>query len=44
MAEWLRCSVSSHARSIGMGSNPVPGTFNHKPTANLAIRPSKVGE
>ena len=44
MAEWLRRSVSNHARSTRVGSNPVVGTINHKPTVNSAVHPSEVGK
>ena len=44
MAEWLWRSVSNHARSIRVGSNPVVGTANHKPTVNSAVHPSEVGK
>ena len=30
-------SLSNHARSTCVGSNPVVGTTNHKPTANSAV-------
>ena len=44
VAEWLRCSVSKHARSTRVGSNPFFGTTNHKPTVNSAVHPSEVGK
>ena len=44
VAEWLRCSVSNHARCTRVGSNPFVGTTNHKPTANSAVHPSEVGK
>ena len=42
--KWLRCDVSNLARSTSMGSNPVVGITNHKPTANSAVHPSEVGK
>ena len=44
MAKWLRHSVSNHATFIHVGSNPVVGTTNHKPTVNSAVHPSEVGK
>ena len=44
VAEWLRRSVSNHARSTRVGSNPVVGTINHKPIDNSAVHPSDVGK
>ena len=44
VAEWLRRSVSNHARFARVGSNPVVGTTNHNPTANSAVHPSEVGK
>ena len=44
MAEWLRRSVSNHARSTCVGSNPVVGATNHKPTVNSGVHPSEVGK
>ena len=47
VAEWLRRSVSNHAGSTRVGSNPVVGTTSHKPTANstqLFILPRSVNE
>ena len=44
VAEWLMRSVSNHARSTRVGSNPVVGTTNHKPTVNSTVHPSKVGK
>ena len=44
VAEWLRRSVSNHARSTRVGSNPVVGTTNHKPTVNSAVHPFEVGK
>ena len=44
VAEWLRCSVSNHVRSIRVGLNPVFGTTNHKPTVNSAVHPPEVGK
>ena len=44
VAKWLRRSVSNHARSTRVGSNPVIGTTNHKPTVNSAVHPSEVGK
>ena len=44
MAEWLRPSLSNHVRSPCVGSNPVVGTTNHKPTVNSAVHPSDVGK
>ena len=41
---WLRRSVSNLVRSTCVGSNPVVGTTNHKPTANSAAHPSEVGK
>ena len=43
-SEWLRRSVSNHARFSRVGSNPVIGTTNDKPTANSAVHPSEVGK
>ena len=43
VAEWLRRSVSNHARSTRVGSNPVVGTTTHKPKVNSAVHPSEVG-
>ena len=40
----LRRSVSNHARSTGVGSNPVLGTTSRKPTVNSAAHPSEVGK
>ena len=37
MAKWLRCSISNHVRSTRVGSNPVVGATNHKPTVNTLI-------
>ena len=42
VAEWLRRGVSNHVRSTRVGSNPVVGTTNHKPTVNSAVHPSEV--
>ena len=42
VAEWLRLSASNHARSTRVGSNPVVGTTNHKPTVNSAVHPSEM--
>ena len=39
VAEWLRCNVS-----YLVGSHPVVGTTNHKPTANSAVHPFEVCE
>ena len=44
LAEWLRHSVSDHARSTRVGLNPIVGTTNHKPAVNSAVHPSKVGK
>ena len=44
VAEWLRRSVWNHARSTRVGSNPVVGITNHKPTANSGVHPSEVGK
>ena len=44
VAEWLRCSVSNHAKSTHVGLNPVVGTTNHKLTVNSAVHPSEVGK
>ena len=44
VAEWLRRRVSNHARSTRVGSNPVVGTTNHKPTVNSAVYPWSVNE
>ena len=44
-AEWLRCSVSDHARSTRVGSDPIVEITNHKPTVNSAvIHPRSVNE
>ena len=43
MAEWLRRSVSRLLGSTRVGSNPVVGTTNHKPTADSAVHPFEVG-
>ena len=42
VAECLRRSVSNLVRSTRVGSNPVVGTTNHKPTVNSAVYPSEV--
>ena len=47
MAEWLRCSVSNlsmYARSTRVGSNPVIGTTERKPTVNSTVHPFEVGK
>ena len=44
VVKWLRRSVSDHARSTRVGSNPVVGTINHKRTVNSAVHPSEVGK
>ena len=44
VAEWLRRSVSNQVRSTRVGSNPVVGATNHKPTVNSAIQPPEVSE
>ena len=44
VAEWLRHSVSNIVRSTRVGSNPVVGTTNHKPTVNSVVHPSAVGK
>ena len=44
VAEWLRHSVSNHARSTRVGSNPVVGSTSHKPTVNSTAHPSEVGK
>ena len=44
VAEWLRRSVSNHAKSTRVGPNPVVGTTNHKPTVNSAVHPSEAGK
>ena len=41
MAEWLGRRVSNHATSTRVGSNPVVGTTNDKPTVNSAVYPSR---
>ena len=43
MAEWLRRSLAKHVGFSVLGSNPVVGATNHKPTANQAVHPSEVG-
>ena len=43
VAEWLWRSISNHARSTRVGSNPVVSSSNHKPTVNPAVHPSEVG-
>ena len=43
MAEWLRRSVSNHARSTRVGSNPVVGATSQQP-AQLSILPRPVNE
>ena len=40
----VKASCSNHARSTRVGSNPVVGATDHKPTANSAVHPSEVGE
>ena len=42
VAEWLRRSVSKHARYTRVGSSPVIGTTNHKLTVNSAVHPPEV--
>ena len=44
VTEWLRRSVSNHTKSTRVGSNPVVGTTNYKPTVNSAVHPSEVGK
>ena len=44
MAKWLRRNVSNNAQSTRVGSNPLIGTTNHKPTVNSAGHPSEVGK
>ena len=44
VVEWLRRSVSHHASSTRVGSNPVVGTTNPKPTVNSALHPFEVGK
>ena len=44
VAEWLRRSVSNHARSTRVGSKPVVGAINLKPIVNSAVHPSVVGK
>ena len=44
VAEWLRRRVSGHTRSTHVGSNPVVGTVDHKPTVNSTVQPSEVDE
>ena len=44
VAEWLRDSAPNLVRSIRVGSNPVVGTTNHKPTANSTVHPSEVSK
>ena len=44
VAEWLRHSVTNHARSARVGSDLVVGTTNHKLTVNSAAHPPEVGE
>ena len=44
VAEWLRRNVSKLVRSTRVGSNPVVGNNNHKPTVNSAVHPSEVGK
>ena len=44
VAEWLRRSVLNHARSTRVGSNPIVGATNYKPTVNSAVHPSEVGK
>ena len=44
MAEWLRRSVSNLVKSTPLGSSPVVGTTNRKPTVNSAVHPSEVGK
>ena len=45
-AEWLRRSVSNHAKSIRVDLDPSskPLTNSHKPAVNSAIHPSDVGK
>ena len=40
----VKGSVSNLVRSTRVGSNPVVGTTDHKPTANSAVHPSDVGK
>ena len=44
MAEWLRRSVSDLEGFTRVGSNPVVGITNQKPTANSAVHPFEVGK
>ena len=44
VAEWLMRSALNLVRSTRVGSNPVVGTTNHKPTVNSAVYPSEVGK
>ena len=44
VAEWLRHSVLNLVVSTRVGSNPVFGTTNRKPTVNSAFHPSEVGK
>ena len=39
---YLRRSVANLVGSTRMGSNPIVGTTNHKPTANSAVHPLEV--
>ena len=44
MADWLIRTVSNLGRSTRVGSSPVVGTMNHKPTSNSALHSSEVGK
>ena len=39
VAEWLKRSVSNHVSSARVGSKPVVGTTDYKPTVNSAVHP-----
>ena len=44
LVKWLRRRVSNHTKSTSVGSNPVVGTTNHKPTVNSAVNRSQIGK
>ena len=44
VVEWLRRSVSNLVGSACVGSNPIVGATNHKPTAYSAVHPSEAGK
>ena len=44
LADWLRHSDSNLVEFTRVGSNPVAGTTNHKPTADSELHPSEVSK